>query len=185
MPGFRRLNSRTVHSWAVWDLVEVEIEAPHGETFVRTFVDSPGAVAVVPLDSRGRVTLVRQYRAPYDDHMLEIPAGMRDVPGEDPRLTAERELAEEVGLAAASLTPIGRCSSAPGITNSDVELFLATGLSSVPIDPHGPEEMTMSSETIPLGKALSLVGTGVIVDSKTVIGLLLVDRMLSSGSVSP
>lgn len=165
----------------MWDLLEVEVESPRGETFIRTYVDSPGAVAVVALDEHGSVTLVRQYRAPYDEEMLELPAGMRDVPGEDPLLTAGRELAEEAGLRATTWTKLGRCSSAPGITNSDVEIYLARGLTVVPAEPHGPEEETMTSEAIPLDRALELVHEGTIVDSKTVIGLLLASRRLESG----
>lgn len=145
-------------------------------------MDSPGAVAVVALDDSGGVTLVRQYRAPYDASMLELPAGMRDVPGEDPLVTAARELAEEAGLRAAEWTRLGLCSSAPGITNSDVEIYLARGLSVVPADPHGPEEETMTSETMRMDRALELVENGTIVDSKTVIGLLLAARHPFSGA---
>ena len=182
MTGFRRQSARSLHSWAVWDLVELVIESPRGERFVRTYVDSPGAVAVVALDERGAVTLVRQYRAPYDDELLELPAGMRDVPGEDPIVTAGRELAEEAGLRAAIWSRLGMCSSAPGITNSDVEIFLATELTEVATEPHGPEEETMTSESVPLERALELVENGSIVDSKTVIGLLLAWRRLGSGT---
>ena len=77
-------------------------EAPDGRAFERDIVRSPGAVAVVPLlfDAEGMpsVVLVRQYRPPFDRYVLEIPAGMRDVPDEPPELTADRELVEEAGL---------------------------------------------------------------------------------------
>jgi len=171
--GFRRIESRSVHGWAVWDLRNVTVEAPDGGTFERTYVDSPGAVAVVAVHADGSVVLVRQYRAAYDSTMVELPAGMRDVPGEDPLVTASRELAEEAGLAAETWTHLGVCSSAPGITNSDVEIYMATGLSEVPFEPHGPEEINMTSESVPFATALEMVRGGVITDSKTVIGLLL------------
>ena len=73
-------------------------ERPTATTFDRDIVHHPGAVAVVPLDDDGQVVMVRQYRAPIDQLLLEIPAGKRDVHGEDPELTAARELAEETGL---------------------------------------------------------------------------------------
>lgn len=180
MDPFRRTSATTVHSWAVWNLVEVEVADPGGAIFRRTFVESPGAVGVVALSHDDGVWLVRQYRAAYDEVLWEIPAGLRDVPGEDPLTTASRELAEEVGLEAGLWEHIGRCSSAPGVTNSDVEIYLARDLGAVPDGPQGPEEEHMTRELVRFPRALAMIDDGVITDSKTVIGLLLAARRLSS-----
>jgi len=178
--GFRVASIDGVHDWAMWSLVRGEFVDPDGERFVRSFVRSPGAVGVVALrdGSDPRVVLVRQYRPALHRLTLELPAGMRDQDGEDPLVTARRELREEVGLEADDWTRIGRHVSAPGISNSTVELFLCRGLRDVPKDPHGPEERHMTVEELPLSEALAMMGDGRIDDAKTVIGLLAAERML-------
>ena len=104
MTGFRHLGDTDVHQGYVWRVVVAEFESPNGESFRRDIVRSPGAVGVVPLvfDPEGlpSVVLVRQYRPPYQRNLIEIPAGMRDVPGEPAAETGRRELIEEAGLAA-------------------------------------------------------------------------------------
>ena len=166
----------SVHSWAMFDLRRRVIVSPSGEQFERTFVSTPGAVGVVAITDDDEVVLVRQYRAALHDRILEIPAGMRDVPGEEPALTAARELAEETGYTAATMEFVGHMYSSPGVTDSVVDVFLAGGLSpGVPV-PHGPEETTMDIVHVPFDKALDMVDSGEISDSKSVFGLLAVGR---------
>ncbi len=208
--GFRSTATSTVHSWALWSLVRGEFIDPDGASFVRSFVTSPGAVGVVALhgaataskaaegasgDSRGsgadgaggaevmgyEVVLVRQYRPALHRLTLELPAGMRDVEGEAPLVTAQRELREEVGLEASRWTRLGRHVSAPGISDSQVEIFLARNLREVGFDRHGPEERHMTIERLALADALAMVTDGRIDDAKTVIGLLLTERLLRTG----
>jgi ADP-ribose pyrophosphatase len=124
------------------------------------------------------VVLVRQYRAAFDEHVVEIPAGMRDVEGEDPEVTANRELAEEVGLAAGQLTLLTRFMPSAGMTDSVLHLYLGTELREVPRETHGPEEDAMEIVALPLGEAVERVLSGEIRDAKTVIGLLMVERGL-------
>lgn len=178
--GFSRRSLETLHEWAMWALVQGDFIDPGGEPFSRSFVLSPGAVGVVAL--RGgpdrRVVLVRQYRPALHRMTLELPAGMRDVEGEDPLVTAQRELLEEVGLVAASWTRLGRHVSSPGISTSTVELFMAADLVDVEHDRHGPEELHMTIEEYPLAEAVVMIEDGRIDDAKTVIGILLADRML-------
>lgn len=178
--GFSRKSLKTVHEWAMWSLVRGDFVDPGGEPFSRSFVVSPGAVGVVAL--RGgpdrRVVLVRQYRPALHRMTLELPAGMRDVEGEDPLVTAQRELLEEVGLVATSWTRLGRHVSAPGISTSTVELFMASDLVDVEHDRHGPEEIHMTIEEYPLAEAVMMIEDGRIDDAKTVIGILLADRMM-------
>jgi 8-oxo-dGTP pyrophosphatase MutT (NUDIX family) len=177
--GFRSSPLKTVHEWAMWSLVRGEFTDPDGSPFVRTFVLSPGAVGVVALrdDVRRHVVLVRQYRPALHRMTLEVPAGMRDMEGEDTLVTAQRELREEVGLEAESWVRLGKHVSAPGISDSSVELYLARTLREVPHDRHGPEEQHMTVVEIPLDEAIAMVADGRIDDAKTVIGLLMASRL--------
>lgn len=177
--GFRSSPLKTVHEWAMWSLVRGEFTDPDGSSFVRTFVLSPGAVGVVALrdDVRRHVVLVRQYRPALHRTTLEVPAGMRDMEGEDTLVTAQRELREEVGLEAESWVRLGKHVSAPGISDSSVELYLARTLREVPHDRHGPEEQHMTVVEIPLDEAIAMVVDGRIDDAKTVIGLLMASRL--------
>jgi len=180
---FRSRRRRTVHEWAVWTLVEDHLESPTGEEFVRTYVDSPGAVGVVVVDVASfdelvgadadevETVLVSQYRAPFGEVMWEIPAGMRDVADEPAELTAQRELAEEAGLVAEHWRYLGVMASAPGITNSTVEIFACCGLREVEVERHGPEEDHMEIRRVSLSAALEECRRGHITDSKTIIAL--------------
>lgn len=162
----------------VWDgrrfirMASVRIGGPDGERFEREVVHHPGAVAAVPLHDDGTVTLVHQFRAPLGRGMWEIPAGLRDVDGEPLEATAARELAEEVGLRAARLTPMYTFHNSPGFSDEEVTIFLAQDLSAVPDSRHGPEEEHMVVARLHLRRALQMVDDGVITDAKTVIGLL-------------
>ena len=174
----------------MWTLVEDHLSSPNGEEFVRTYVDSPGAVGVVVLkvadfDSlvgmepvEVATVLVSQFRAPFGDVMWEIPAGMRDVADEPAELTARRELAEEAGCSAEHWRFLGRMASAPGITNSMVDIFACCGLSAVPVERHGPEEDHMEIRELSLAEALEECRRGHITDSKTIIGLQWVAELL-------
>jgi 8-oxo-dGTP pyrophosphatase MutT (NUDIX family) len=182
--GFRPLGEREVHRGHIWRVVTASFEAPDGTTFERDVVRSPGAVGIVPIlfDPEGvaSVVLLRQYRPALDAEIIEIPAGMRDVPGEPPETTARRELAEEVGLAAGRLEPLTVFHNSAGMTDATTHLFLATDLTSVPAHAHGPEEEAMAVLQVPLTDALADVTRGIITDAKTIIGLLLTDQLLSS-----
>ncbi len=182
MTGFRRISERTIHEGPVWDLALVEFEAPDGSSFTRDIVRSPGAVGVLPLvfDAEGNpsVVLVSQYRPPYERTVIEMPAGMRDVEGEDTAEVARRELIEEAGLQAGQLDLLTEILPSPGMTDSVTTLYLATDCTAVPHDRHGPEEEHMELLHIPLVEALAMVERGEIADAKSVVALLLTDRRL-------
>ena len=187
MSGFRHVDDRLVHQGYIWHVAVGTFESPTGERFERDIVRSPGAVGALPLifDAEGNpsVVLVRQYRAPFDDYVIEIPAGMRDVPDEPVAETAARELIEEVGLQAGHLERMLDFYPSAGLTDSVLYLFLATDLTPVERATHGPEEDDMQVLHLPLSEALDMVLRHEIHDAKTIIGLLLADRRIRSGDL--
>jgi ADP-ribose pyrophosphatase len=178
---FRRLEETTVHTGHVWSAVVATFVAPDGSTFIRDIVRSPGAVAVVPIATDGGVpvvTLVAQYRPAFDEIIVEIPAGMRDIAGEPLEVTASRELAEEVGLRAERLELLGHIYPAVGMTDQVTTIFLGSECTPTARAPHGPEEELSEVITVELGEAVEWVIGGRVVDAKSVAGLLLAERRL-------
>lgn len=168
---FSYIDQRLIHKGAVVDFVEVTVAAQAGGQHVRDVVRHPGAVSVVPFDGEN-VILVQQYRAALNADLIEIPAGKRDVDGEPPIVTAGRELAEEVGLAAGRMELLVNMHHSPGFCDEYGYVFLATDLSEVPINREGPEEQVMSVASVPLSEAVQMCFDGRITDSKTLIGLM-------------
>ena len=180
--GFRFVSEQHIHRGYVWRVVRADFEAPDGAIFHRDIVRSPGAVGVVPIvfDVEGNpsVVLASQYRPPYDELVLEIPAGMRDIEGEDIAEVARRELAEEAGMVAGDLRHLTDIYPSPGLTDSVTTIFLATHCGETSPDRQGPEEEAMQIALYPLEEALAMIDRGEIRDAKTVIGLLMAARRL-------
>lgn len=180
-PAFRKVGERELHRGYLVRLTESTFEGPDGQEFRRDVVHTPNAVAIVPVD-RGEVgwdvVLVHQYRAPLDTFVTEIPAGMCDVEGEAPEVTALRELREEAGLVARVVKPLGTVHPAPGFTTHRTDILLGVGLDPTEREADGVEEQHMEIERLPLREALERVVDGRITDAKTVAGLLLADRQL-------
>ncbi|NIK57599.1 NUDIX domain-containing protein [Kribbella shirazensis] len=123
-------SSETVHETGrVISVRRDAIEPPGGEPFVRDVVVHPGAVGVVALDENNRMLLVRQYRHPVGYKLLEAPAGLLDVQGEQYRLGGERELWEETATKAADWRILVDAFTSPGLTDEAVRIFLARDLS--------------------------------------------------------
>jgi 8-oxo-dGTP pyrophosphatase MutT (NUDIX family) len=179
--GFRHLDDRPVHQGYIWSVAVGRFVAPDGTQFARDIVRSPGAVGVIPLHERGGeryVTLVRQYRPALDAELWEIPAGMRDVAGEPPEVTARRELAEEAGFTAGSLELLTMVHPSAGMTDATTHIYLARELVEVGDDRHGPEEAEMVAAQWRLADAIAAIERGELTDGKTVIGLLLASRRI-------
>lgn len=172
--GFRKLSENVVHRGYAFDAAVARYAAPDGSEFTRDVIRHVGAVAVLPLHADGTVTLVRQYRAPIETRLLEIPAGLRDVDEEPPEETAVRELAEEVGLIADRLEPLAKFHNAAGFSDEVVHIFVATGLRDVESDVQGPEEEDMTIERHPVEDLVAMVHAGAITDAKTIIAVLMV-----------
>jgi len=121
------------------------------------------------------VVLVHQYRYAAGGFVYEIPAGL-PLEGEDWDLCARRELEEETGYRAEKLTPLTRFFTTPGFTNEMIHLFLATGLGGGRVQ--RDEDEYIEVVRFPLSRARAMIRDGEIVDGKSIVGLLFVDRFL-------
>jgi ADP-ribose pyrophosphatase len=171
--GFRHLGDEILHRGTIITLQRSTFAAPDGTEFVRDVVRHPGAVSVVPLLDDGDVVLVRQYRAPLDRLVLEIPAGKRDVAGEPPEETARRELVEEIGYEPELLEPLAVFHNSVGFCDEESHVFLGRGLRPVATDRQGIEEQYLEVVRVPLADTPAMIAAGEITDAKTVIGLSL------------
>lgn len=146
------------------------VRVKDGETTLREIAEHRGAVAIVPMDAEGNVTLVKQWRAATGRVMLEIPAGTLD-PDEEPETAAPRELGEETGLTAARWDFLVRFFPSPGVLSEEMFLYLARELTAGKQNLMGDEEIELVR--LPLASAIERISTGEIADAKTIIGLLL------------
>ena len=103
-----------------------------GDEITREYVDHTGAVAVLALDDRDRVLLIKQYRHPVRMRDWELPAGLLDIGGEPPLLAAQRELAEEADLVAETWDLLCEFMTSPGGSNEVLRVYLARGVSAAP-----------------------------------------------------
>ena len=159
-------------------MVDVGVERvrlPNGREVDLEVIRHPGGAAAVAVDDRQRVCLLRQYRHVAGGWLWELPAGKLD-PGEGPAATAERELAEEAGVFAASWDSLGRMHSSPGVFTEIIYLYLARGLSEVDLG-HEAEEV-IEVHWVSWADALIWCADGTITDAKTLIGLYRADALL-------
>lgn len=175
---FVHLGEDLVHQGQVVAMYIGHFEGPDGAPLERDIVRHPGAVSVVAIDAEQRVFLVRQYRAPIDADLWEIPAGKKDVSGEDPVVCAARELREEVGMVADTMEHLIDLHHSPGFCDELQNIFLATGLTDVGREVHGAEEAHMLVERVPLVDAVGYALDGTITDGKSIIGILAAARKL-------
>jgi ADP-ribose pyrophosphatase len=161
------LKSRRIFKGRVITLDVTEVELPNGVVTELEIVGHPGGAAVVAVNARGEVCMLRQYRHVAGGWLWEIPAGKLD--GKSPDETARNELREEAGLAAASWESLGRVISSPGVFTEVVHLYLARDLSAVPAAPERDELFEV--RWVPLGEALRQAHYGEIEDGKTIVAL--------------
>lgn len=179
--GFRKLEEHEAFKGDRISVGRARFEAPDGRTFERDVVHHPGAVAIVPLvDDGNAALLVRQYRAPLDALVLEIPAGLRDKDGEAPEDTARRELVEEVGMRAGRIERLCVFHNSPGFCDEQVYLFLGLDLEPAEHgqDLQGVEESHLTVERIALDDVPRLIHDGRLTDAKTIVGLALAREAL-------
>ena len=164
-----QLESQTLYDGKIIRVVKDRVRLENGKEAFREVVRHPGGVCVLALTDRQEVLLVRQFRYPYGEELLELPAGKRE-PGEDPRLCGIRELEEETGYQAEEFLDFGRLYPTPGYCGEIIYLFLAKGLR--PSRQHLDEDEFLDVVKLPLSEALAQVLDGRLPDAKTQIALL-------------
>lgn len=170
---FSTVSSTDVYVGKILALRADEVAMPGGGQARREVVEHYGAVAVVAVDDADQVVLVHQYRYPFGRRLWELPAGLLDVEAEPPVRTAQRELAEEAGVAADHWELLVDVDTSPGFSDESVRVFLATGLSDVALpDAVGDEEADLVVRRFPLAEAVAMVLAGEIVNGPAVGGLL-------------
>ena len=177
---------RVIHRGHVVTMIEDEITSPSGETLTREMIAHPGSVAILALDGENRIAVVHQYRHPIEMRLVELPAGLLDVAGEPPLPAAQRELAEEAGLAAADWRVLVDFATSPGITNEAGRIYLARELSSVPrpggFETHG-EEVDMGLTWLPLDDVLAGIRAGRLHNLSLVLGVQSLCLAMRDGAV--
>ena len=165
----RMLTTRSVYRGKILNLRVDEVELQGGTKALREVIENPGAAGVVAIDDQDRLLLVRQFRYPKGEFLLELPAGKID-PGETPAVCAKRELEEETGFSCPSLRPFAITYPAAAYLTESVHLFWADAL--VPAHQNLDEDERISIEWVKFDKALELVLSGEIKDSKSQVGIL-------------
>jgi ADP-ribose pyrophosphatase len=165
------LHSRIVWEGA-WRMRVDTVQLPNGRTLERAAVEHPGSVVLVPLQEdtgNPHVLMLRQYRFSLQQTILELPAGTRGW-GEPWLDCAQRELREETGYRAADFVSLGRVWPAPGITDEEMALFLAKGLTADPLAADEDEEIAV--EAIALSELAAMAVDGRLQDAKSVVAIL-------------
>ena len=168
------IGSQTMWCGKFLSVEDVKVRLPNGRVSHRDVVRHPGAVAVIALTNEGKLVLVHQYRTSLEQVTLEIPAGKLN-PGEDPARAAARELAEETGYKAARMAYLGPVAVAAGYSDEIIHMYLAMGLTFVGASPDDDEFLHV--DLVDLGEMVDRVLDGKVVDSKTIIGVMLCDAI--------
>ncbi|MGI8816698.1 MAG: NUDIX domain-containing protein [Pseudonocardia sp.] len=172
-------DSREIYRGAVMALRADQVEMPGGRLATREIVEHFGAVAVAALDADNRLAVIDQYRHAVRRRLCELPAGLLDLAGEDPAVTAARELAEEAGLAATDWSVLLDVVPSPGFCDESVRVYLARGLSEVPRPELGDdEEADLRIGWLPIADAVRDVFAGEIVNAVSAAAVLAVHAVL-------
>src|SRR6201991_3399114 len=157
---FETVSSETLYIGNIFALRADEVRMPHGNIARREVIEHYGAVAVLALDQANNVVMVYQYRHPVGRRLWELPAGLLDLGGEPPHVTAARELQEEVGLSAKDWRVLVDLDTAPGFSDESVRVFRATVLSDIGRPDAHDEEADLVVKWFPLVDAVRMVFSG-------------------------
>lgn len=176
----KTLSSKSVFDGRILHITLDEIELPDGKKSKREVVNHPGGVTVAALDEDNNLLFVRQFRYPYKEVVLELPAGKLEK-GSTPLENGKRELMEETGAEGYSYISLGQIYPSPGYTSEIIHLYACKVKSQGSSKPDDGEFLNV--EKIPLDKAVEMVLNNQIPDAKTQVAVLKTAMLIKSGKI--
>ncbi len=165
----KTISSDKKYAGKVIDLYVEEVELPNGQTSMREIVKHPGAVAIIAFTDEGKMLLVQQYRKAIGKVIIEVPAGKIEK-GEEPSVTAKRELEEETGYMCESVHPLASFYTSPGFADEIIHLYIAEKVSQLETQ-HLDDDEFIDVLEVTLEEALELVKTQKIHDAKSMYAI--------------
>jgi len=166
----KTLSSQLIYDGRAVKLRVDTVEMPGGRQTTREIVEHSDCIAIIAIDADNNALLVKQFRKPVEEELLEIPAGGIDL-GEDPETTVRRELREETGYLPQKVKRLGGFYSAPGYCSEYLYLYLATDL--IPGQLYAEDTEEISLVRVPIAQIPGLITSGRICDAKSIAGLLI------------
>ena len=167
----KSISSTPIYKGKVISLRVDEVSLPNGKTSKRELIKHPGAVAIIPITAQGRIVFVEQYRKALERSLIETPAGKLE-PGEEPAITARRELEEETGYSCEKLTHIQTFATSPGFADEVIYVYVAEGLSKIENPAALDEDEFVEIIEATVEEAEEMMTNGQIFDAKTAYSVL-------------
>ncbi len=171
----KTLSTETIYEGKIFKMEKVKVSLPDGKTSERDIVRHNGAVAIIAMKDDGKVLFVEQFRKTVDEVLFELPAGKLE-PNENPEECALRELEEETGYKAKTVTFLGKIVMTPGFSDEIIHFYYATGLSEGVKS--GDEDEFINIHEFDLKEINEMINNGKIYDSKTVCGIKIFENII-------
>lgn len=171
-----KFEEKTIHSEKIFDgkvisLKVDDVTLPNGKTSKREIINHPGAVAIIAITDSNKLLVVEQYRKALERSIIEIPAGKLEK-GEEPIVTARRELEEETGYTTDSLEFVQAFATSPGFADEIIHVFLARNLKKLQIPVQMDEDEFVELMEVSLEEAQAMMADERIYDAKTAFAVL-------------
>ena len=173
----KTVDTKRIYDGKIINLRVDTVQLPNGRETYREVIEHGGAACVVPVTEDNMIYMVRQFRYPFNEEILEIPAGKLDA-GEQVWGAANRELEEEIGMKAGELTYMGELRPSVAYLTEVIHMFLARGLKKT--QQHLDEDEFLNVETYPFEAVVDMIMAGKITDAKTIAAVLKAKALLGN-----
>ncbi|MCX7884409.1 MAG: NUDIX hydrolase [Caloramator sp.] len=169
------ISQNYIHRGKVINLRVDEVEFPSGKKSLREIVEHNGGVGVVAVNEKKEIILVKQFRKPFEEVLIEIPAGKLEK-GEEPIRCAERELEEETGKKALELQLLNVLYPSPGFSSEKLYIYFCNKMEDGKVNPDEDENLEILY--VKYEEALKMIKNGDIKDAKTIVGILAAEKLI-------